>query len=174
MLDYERLWRETNPWTEIPARYNLGRALTRGNVEAGRGERVCLSWENSAGQSRQYTYAEMDELTDRLASALVGLGVRRGDRVLLRMPNLAEFYLSALAVAKLGGVFMPSSTQFRAAEIEYRLRDSGAVACITTTGLAADVETAWPKAPTLKHLITVAYADVPRAGKQHDFWQLLN
>jgi acyl-coenzyme A synthetase/AMP-(fatty) acid ligase len=174
MLDYERLWRETNPWAEIPPRYNLGRALTRGNVEAGRGKRVCLSWENSAGQSRQYTYAEMDELTSRLAAALAGLGVRRGDRVLLRMPNLAEFYLSALAIAKLGGVFIPSSTQFRAAEIEYRLRDSGAVACITTTGLAADVETAWRNAPDMKHLITVAYGDVPRAGKQLDFWQLVN
>ena len=36
-LDYARLCRETDPWVSIPARYNLGHALTRGNVEAGRG-----------------------------------------------------------------------------------------------------------------------------------------
>ena len=173
LADYERLWRETDPWAGIPSRYNLGQALTRGNVEAGRGDRVCLYWENSAGQTRAYTYAEMDELSSRFASALTRLGVSRGDRVLLRMPNLAEFYIAALAVAKLGGVFVPSSTQFRAVEIEYRLRDSGAVAVVTTTGLAGEVAVAARDVPTLKHLIAVGYADVPLAAGQLDFWELL-
>ena len=124
--DYQDLWQNTDPWAAIPARYNLGAALTHGNVEAGRGERVCLFWENSDGLTRQFTYAEMDDASNRFASALARLGVRRGDRVLLRLPNLPEFYIAALGVAKLGGVFIPSSTQFRAAEIEYRLRDSAA------------------------------------------------
>jgi acyl-coenzyme A synthetase/AMP-(fatty) acid ligase len=174
MLDYQRLWRETDPWASIPPRYNLGRALTRGNVEAGRGERVCLSWENSAGKSRQFTYAEMDRLTDRLASALSRLGVARGDRVLLRMPNLPEFYLAALAVAKLGGVFIPSSTQFRTQEIEYRLHDSAAVACITTTALAKEVHEACQQSPNVKHVITVACDGVEQGAGEQDFWQLLD
>jgi acyl-coenzyme A synthetase/AMP-(fatty) acid ligase len=156
VFDYDRIWRETNPWKHIPARYNLGEALTRGNVQAGRGERVCLYWENSAGQSRQFTYAQMDTLSSQFAAGLASLGVQRGDRVLLRLPNLPEFYIAALGVAKLGGVFIPSSTQFRTPEIEYRLRDSGAVVAVTTTALAAEVEAAWRGAPNLKHLISVA------------------
>lgn len=172
-MDYESLWNNSDPWANIPPRYNLGAALTRGNVEAGRGERVCLSWENSAGDRRQFTYAEMDALSSRFADALVKLGVARGDRVLLRLPNLPEFYIAALAVAKLGGVFIPSSTQFRATEIEYRLRDSAAVAVVTTTGLAADVEAAAARAPALKHLIAVPYAGEPLHSGQLDFWQLV-
>ena len=66
-----------------------------------------------------------------MASSLAGLGVRRGDRVFLRLPNVPEFYIAALAIAKLGGVFIPSSTQFRTGEVEYRLKDSGAVAAIS-------------------------------------------
>jgi len=186
--DDRSLWQETDPWAGIPARYNLGAALTRANVEAGRGGRVCLFWENSDGLSRQFTYAEMDDASSRFASALDRLGVHRGDRVLLRLPNLPEFYIAALGVAKLGGVFIPSSTQFRAAEIEYRLRDSGAVAVVTTTGLAADVEVARAAAPELRHLIVVAYSPVAHphvelevgeegnshvAGEQLDFWELI-
>jgi acetyl-CoA synthetase len=182
-LDYQSFWQDTDPWAGIPARYNLGAALTRGHVEAGRGERVCLFWENSDGLSRQFTYAEMDDASSRFASALDRLGVRRGDRVLLRLPNLPEFYIAALGVAKLGGVFIPSSTQFRAAEIEYRLRDSGAVAFVATAGLAAEVEAARGAAPELRHLIVVAYPPVGErtvetgeghiTGAQLDFWELI-
>src|SRR5258708_37836923 len=155
--DYLSLWQATDPWAGIPSRYNLGAALTQANLKAGRGERVCLYWENSDGASRQFSYAEMDDASSRFASALARLGVHRGDRVLLRLPNLPEFYIAALGVAKLGGVFIPSSTQFRAAEIEYRLRDSGAVAAVTTTSLAADVKVARAAAPELRHLVVVDY-----------------
>jgi len=172
-FDYERLCQETDPWAGIPARYNLGTALTRGNVEAGRGDHPCLLWENSAGLSREFTYAEMDSASSRFAASLAALGVARGDRVLLRLPNLPEFYIAALAAAKLGAVFIPSSTQFRAREIEYRLRDSAAVVAVCTTELAADVEAARRNVTTLSHLIAVPYADVPLAAGQHDFWKLV-
>jgi len=172
-LAYEKLWRETDPWAGIPVRYNLGAALTQGNVEQGRGAKRCLAWENSAGDERYFTYAEMDAASSRLASSLTKLGVRRGDRVLLRLPNLPEFYIASLAVAKLGGIFIPSSTQFRESEIEYRLRDSAAVAVVTTTGLAGEVERVWSRAPDLKHLVALPYAGVKLADRQLDFAELL-
>jgi acyl-coenzyme A synthetase/AMP-(fatty) acid ligase len=173
-FDYSAHWRREDPWAGIPARYNLGEALTAGNVAAGRGSRVCLTWENSEGASRQLTYAQLDALSSQFASALAGLGVQRGDRVFLRLPNLPEFYIAALGVAKLGCVFIPSSTQFRAAEIAYRLHDSGAVAVVTTTHLADAVEEAAGGVPHLRHLITVDYAGVARGEGQLDFWQLID
>ncbi|MBX7167155.1 MAG: AMP-binding protein [Pirellulales bacterium] len=172
--DYERLWRATDPWAGIPPRYNLGHALTAGNVAAGRGERVCLYWENSAGDARQLTYAQLDEASNRWALALAALGVRRGERVLLRLPNLPEFYIAALGAAKLGAVFIPSSTLFRAAEIAYRLRDAEVVAVVTTTGLAGEVEMAMRDLPRRPHLIAVPYAGEPLKAGQLDFNQLLH
>ena len=135
-LDYDTICRQTNPWAHIPAHYNLGTALTRAHVEAGRGERVCLYWENSAGVRRQFTYAEMDEVSSRFASALASLGVKRGDRVLLRLPNVPEFYVAALGIAKLGGVFIPSSTQFRARR--------SSIACAIRKRLRRSVPPVWP------------------------------
>lgn len=170
---YQQMRSAADPWQAIPARYNLGTALTTAHVRSGRGGHVCLYWENSAGETRQITYAELDELSNRFASALEQLGVRRGDRVLLRLPNLPEFYIAALGVAKLGGVFIPSSTLFRSTDVEYRLRDAEVVACVTTTGLSSEVEQARTKAPSLKHLIAVPYAGIPLAAGQLDFNELL-
>ncbi|MBL9124267.1 MAG: AMP-binding protein [Planctomycetaceae bacterium] len=172
-MDEARTNTPCDPWGQIPPRYNLGAALTRQHCLAGRGERICLSWENSAGERRQFTYLEMDDVSSRFASALARLGVNPGDRVLLRLPNLPEFYIAALGIAKLGAVFIPSSTQFRAAEIEYRLRDAGVVAAVTTTGLAPELETARQKACSLCRLIAIPSADAPLAAGQLDFWELV-
>ena len=150
-----------DPWSSIPSEFNLGEALTRGQVEAGRGDKAAILWENAAQASRALTYAELDAVTSRLASSLARLGVKRGDRVFLRLPNIPEFYIAALAVAKLGGVFIPSSTQFRASEVEYRLKDSGAVAAITTSGLVDVIDEAAANAPRAE---TDHCRPVPGAG----------
>jgi acetyl-CoA synthetase len=163
----------TGLWSAIPRQYNLGVDLTRRHVEAGRADEPCLVWENSLGERRTFTYGEMDVLSDRCASALAKLGVQRGDRVLLRLPNLPEFYIAALGIAKLGGVFIPTSTQFRAPEVEYRLRDSGAVAAISTTHLVGAIDESRATCPELKRILTVPCNDVERAADHLDFWNTL-
>jgi acyl-coenzyme A synthetase/AMP-(fatty) acid ligase len=167
MLDYGAVWSSWKPWSVIPAEYNLGVALTREQVEAGRGSGSVLLWENAAGASQSITYAELDVLTNRLASSLVKLGVKRGDRVFLRLPNIPEFYVAALAVAKLGGVFIPSSTQFRTSEVEYRLKNSGAVAAITTSSLVEAIDEAAANARALKRIIVVPYPEPSTIADNH-------
>jgi acyl-coenzyme A synthetase/AMP-(fatty) acid ligase len=156
-----------NPWSSIPAEFNLGVALTRGQVVAGHGESVAIHWENAAHASRSLTYQELDAASSRLASSLLRLGLKRGDRVFLRLPNIPEFYIAALAVAKLGGVFIPSSTQFRSSEVEYRLRDSGAVAAISTSGLVDVIDEASAETSELKHIIVVPYPEQVAPGARH-------
>jgi len=166
-FDYEKVWSSWHPWSVIPPEYNLGVALTAGIVTGGRGGRAAIHWENAAGASRSFTYAELDALSNRLASSLVRLGVKRGDRVFLRLPNIPEFYIAALAVAKIGGVFIPSSTQFRASEVEYRLKDSGAVVAITTTGLVEAIDEASANARELKRIIVTSYPDPTTIADHH-------
>src|SRR5262245_23631533 len=96
-FDYDRTWSSWDPWKPIPQQYNLGVHLTRGQVEAGKGDKPALHWENASGACRSYTYRELDALSSRMASSLARLDVRRGDRVFLRLPNLPEFYIAALA-----------------------------------------------------------------------------
>src|SRR5437016_142807 len=111
-LDYETLSRSWDPWRFVPASYNLGVDLTASQVRLGRANKPALHWENASGKSRAYTYGELDALSSRFAGSLHRMGVRRLDRIFLRLPNVPEFYIAALGAAKLGAVFIPSSTQF--------------------------------------------------------------
>jgi acyl-coenzyme A synthetase/AMP-(fatty) acid ligase len=175
-FDYQHVCATWDPWRFISPRYNLGVALTQGQVLQGKGGKPALLWENATGTSRSFTYNQLDAVTNRLAFSLRRLGVRRGDRVFLRLPNVPEFYLSALAVAKLGAVFIPSSTQFRPGEVEYRLKDSGAVAAIATTDLVDAIDQVRSSCADLRQIIVVPYPD-PRipAGSDHlDFVRLID
>lgn len=173
-FDYEAVCAGWNSWSGIPTQYNLGDHLTRGQVLEGHGDKPALFWENANGAARAFTYAQLDVLSNRLASSLSRLGVNRGDRVFLRLPNLPEFYITALAVAKLGAVFIPSSTQFRPSEVEYRLQDSGAVAAVTTSALVEAIDEASAACPELQHVVVVAYPEPAAATGDHlDFERLI-
>src|SRR5947208_10547709 len=149
-LAYDQLCQTWDPWRAIPAHYNLGAALAQGPAD-----KPALLWENAKGRTAAFSYGQLDALTNRLASSLKRLGLRRGERVLLRLPNVPEFYTSALAVAKLGGVFIPTSTQFKESELRYRLKDSQTAAVVTTPRLLDAIDRVRGDCPDLRHVIVV-------------------
>jgi len=71
------------------------------------------------------TYKEMNELTDRLAAGLYELGIKKGDRVGLFMPNTPQFVLAYFAILKIGGVVVAINPLYSAREIEYQVNDAG-------------------------------------------------
>lgn len=99
--------------------------LLRKPVLAGRGERIAL-----LDGDRRMTYAEIDRLTNRWANGLRRLGVRSGDRVLVRMPNIPEFIFAQFALWKLNAIVVPIMIQVRASEIAHRITDVGATFAI--------------------------------------------
>jgi acyl-coenzyme A synthetase/AMP-(fatty) acid ligase len=171
--DYKALWRAWDPWSFIRPEYNLGEALSAGQVRQGLGDNAALICEDAAGRARSFTYAELDALSSRFASALARRGVRRGDRVFLRLPNLPEFYVIALGVAKAGAVFIPSSTQFQNDEVRYRLNDAEAVAAVTTPRFLPAIEGVYGECPNLRHVIVVADEDGPAPAECVDFGRLI-
>ena len=68
------------PYLSIPTEFNIADAIVDRHVAAGRGAKVAAWFDD-----RPYTYAELRELSNRFANVLSGLGVKRGDRVLLRL-----------------------------------------------------------------------------------------
>ncbi|MFI7450674.1 AMP-binding protein [Nonomuraea sp. NPDC049714] len=85
------------------------------------------------------SFAEVDAESDRLAGALVARGVRPGDRVAIMMENVPGWPLSWLAILKAGAITVPVNVRYRAADLEHVLRDSGAVATLTTEQHTAHV-----------------------------------
>ncbi|WP_354198166.1 class I adenylate-forming enzyme family protein [Aquamicrobium terrae] len=83
-----------------------------------------------AGETR-LSYAELDGRSDRLAAALAAQGVRRGDRVVVLMENIAEAAVAIYAVLKASAIFCPVNPQLKGAGIAFILRDARPAAILT-------------------------------------------
>lgn len=84
---------------------------------------------------RRLTYAELDDLADRLAAALCANGIRRGDRVLVFMDNRWEAAVSIFAALKAGAVFSPINASTKADKLAYIIDNCQAAAVLTTARL---------------------------------------
>ncbi|MEI7987493.1 MAG: long-chain fatty acid--CoA ligase [Chloroflexota bacterium] len=71
------------------------------------------------------TYKQMDQITDCLAAGLAELGVKKGDRVGLYMPNIPQFIMAFYAASKIGAVVVCFNSLYTAREVEYQAKDSG-------------------------------------------------
>src|SRR5213078_3490837 len=81
-------------------------------------------------QNREYTYGEIDRLTDNLALNLLELGLRPLDRVVPTLPNVAEFVLLYFALQKIGAIPIAALVTHRFAEINQFVQLSGASTCV--------------------------------------------
>ncbi len=77
------------------------------------------------------TYRELNELVDRFAAGLQQLGVKKGTRVAVHLPNCPQFPISYYAILRAGGIVVPCNTTYVAREMEHQLNDSGAEVIVT-------------------------------------------
>jgi len=150
-------WKEYNEWKwDIPEFYNMGAdAVDKHLEDPAMKNKVALYWEHENGERRKYTFWEMSTLSNKMGNVLRDLGLKKGDRFLIRLPNIPEFQMIFLAGVKIGAVPIPSSTMFKAKEVEYRIQDSSSVLVITTPEYVAEVDEIKDNCPTLKHVMIV-------------------
>ena len=77
------------------------------------------------------TYRELNELVDKFAAGLQKLGVKKGDRVAVHLPNCPQFPISYYAILRAGGIVVPCNSAYVAREMERQLSDSGAEVIVT-------------------------------------------
>ena len=95
-----------------PQRLNSTEELIDRHVEAGRGDRVALLYED-----QRLTYRQLQAAVSRLGSALRALGIEEEDRVLLRAPSIPPALVANFAVLRIGGVIVPTSPLLSRAEL---------------------------------------------------------
>jgi phenylalanine ammonia-lyase len=130
---------------------NVAENITRGRRLFPR--KVALTFEG-----RRFTYADLDEWSSRVANGLSRLGVGRGDRVALFLPNIPEFAAAYLGIQKLGAIAVSLNSTLKRDETRFILDDSGAVAVFTTETLRENIDREnmdRPSLPGLKHAIIV-------------------
>ncbi len=146
------------------ATLNLADRIVDQHVRDGRGARPAIRAGDDA-----WTYEDLRRLTNRAGNALAALGVRRGDRVLLRLGTTIDMALGFLGAVKIGAVPIPTSPLLREHELRTILANSEAVVALTTPELVGPLEAARAAGPALRHVVLAG----PAAEGPASFGRLL-
>ncbi len=82
---------------------------------------------------REYTYRELLTMVDAFAAVLQGMGVKKGDRVAIHLPNCTQFPIACYGAMAIGAIVVPCNAMYVARELAFQLKDSGASTIITLT-----------------------------------------
>jgi acetyl-CoA synthetase len=163
----------------VPARYNIARDVC-GRHAADPG-RVALFFEDESGAASTHTYAQVQAAANRLCNALFALGVERGDRVAIVLPQRPETAIAHVACYQMGAIALPLSHLFGADALEFRLADAGAKVAIADPDTLPKLFAVRERLPQLDHLIGVAGAREARVadwddllGRAADTWRCID
>jgi len=129
-------------------------------VAGGRGAAEALSWEGDDGATRTLTFAECLVQVCRLAGALRGAGVRKGDVVGIYMPMVPETALALLAIGRVGAIAAPAFSGYAAPALAARMADAKAKVLLTVDGVPRR-----GKPVDMKAVADTALAHVPSIEK---------
>jgi acetyl-CoA synthetase len=141
---------------EVPQRFNMGWDCC-GQWAADR-TRFALYWEDESGATAAFTFWDIQQEANRLSNALSALGVRRGDRVALVLPQRPEMAIAYIAIFQMGAIALPLSHLFGPDALEYRMQNSEASIAIVEPTTLANLWAVKDKLPLLRHIIGVGGA----------------
>jgi acetyl-CoA synthetase len=147
----------TRGWRwDVPPRLNIA------DVCCGRWardrSRFALYWEDESGATAKYTFWDVQREANRLSNALAGLGVKRGDRVALILPQRPEMAIAYMAIFQMGAIALPLSHLFGPDALEYRMEFAGASVVFVEPTTIANLWATKDKLTHLKHVIGVGGA----------------
>ena len=128
---------------------------------------------------RRSTFGQVESRATSLAAALAELGVRKGDRIALDLPNWPEFVISMFAAAKLGAVIVPLNPRYTVPELQYMLRHSEATVVICAENFGGIdylqlFEGFLTSLPDLRYLVTVGKEDLWYDDRIYQFEDLVS
>jgi acetyl-CoA synthetase len=115
---YEELVRNFS--IEVPKEYNFGFDVIDRWAEKDR-NKLGMIWVNQEGKEKKYSFRDLKNLSNQAANILIKYGIQKGDRVLLMLPRVPEWWIFVIALIKLGAVLCPCPTMLTPKDIKYRL-----------------------------------------------------
>ncbi len=113
-----------------------------------------LEWCSYSGEERSFSFAEISILSKRAAFFFRTLGIEKGDRVMALLGRRWEYWVTAVALHRIGAVLVPASCQLTAKDIRYRVQTAQVrmIVAFAEDFIVTQVELAAPDCPSLRHL----------------------
>ena len=162
MTDYEAERR--NFQLEVPEYFNF--AIDVIGKWASDPNKPAMLWIGQHSEERGLTFAHFAEYSSRAANAFAKLGIQKGDRVLVMLPRVPEWWESVLGLMKIGAVPIPCTTLLTPKDIQFRAEVAEAAAFITDSEGAAKFDQVRAECPSVKYTILVD-ANADQAGREN-------
>ena len=121
-------------------------------------DKLALWWIDDGGANEKiFTFGEMKRLSNRAANYFTGLGVGKGDFVMLILRQRYEYWICAAALHKIGAVLIPAASQLTRKDIVYRNNAAGIsaiVALASETRLLEEIRLSLADSPTVRHVVS--------------------
>lgn len=133
-------------------------------------EKEALLWANDKGEVKHVTYGALKNISDQCAAFFQGIGIEKGDRVMLILKRRVEWWYAMVALHKIGAVAIPATHMLTDKDIMYRCHMAG-ISCIISCGdpiVLGHVQKARRFCPMLRHCISIGPL-VPNGF--YDFWR---
>jgi len=135
--------------------YNIGHICTALQCELGRGDKVAMRWISASHERRDYTFSEMDLLTNRFANVLQDLGFSAGDIVFTFLPKMPEQFVAFLGALKVQLIAGTLFANFGEDALLDRLGDAGAKGLITKKSFLKKIMRIRDQLPALRWILIV-------------------
>ena len=142
---------------KVPSHFNMAEVCCARWARA-TPQSVAIRFEHEDGQRRNHNYLELQQAANRLSNALRRIGVKRGDRVAVVMPQRFETAVAHMAIYQMGAVAMPLSMLFGPDALEYRINHSEASVAIVCESAIASVSAARASCHGLRTVLAVGKA----------------
>ena len=140
----------------VPPQFNIAQACCA--RWANDRSRIALHWEDESGATAAFTFSDLQQQANRLSNALAALGIGRGDKIALILPQRPETVVAHLAAYQLGAIAVPLSFLFGPEALSYRLIDSGAKVAFVDPQSLPNLALVRNECPGVAHVVGVAGA----------------
>src|SRR5205085_3027479 len=155
MVDrYAELYRAYR-WN-VPERFNIAHACC--SQWAADRSRFALCWEDESGATAAYSFWDIQQAANRLSNALAALGVKRGERVALILPQRPETAIAYMAIFQMGAIALPLSHLFGPDALEYRMHHAEASVALVDPATLANLWAVKDRLASLRQVIGVGGA----------------
>ena len=154
---------------QVPEDFNFGYDVVDAWAKA-LPEKEALLWANDKGDVKHVTYGAFKNISDQCAAFFQGIGIEKGDRVMLILKRRVEWWYAMVALHKIGAVAIPATHMLTDKDIMYRCHMAG-ISCIISCGdpiVLGHVQKARRFCPMLRHCISIGPL-VPNGF--YDFWR---
>ena len=158
MPDYHEMYRSFK--IDVPEYFNFGFDIIDAWANKDR-NKLAMIWVDQEGKEKKYTFWDLMRLSNQIVNMMIKYGVNKGDRVLIMLPRVPEWWTFTLALIKRGAVYCPAPTMLTPKDLKYRINIADIKMVITSEEHADKIDEIAKDCPTLTCRMMI---DGKRAG----------